>query len=87
MKLASITLCHIFSYSLCPSATFQGGMIKFVLFLFRFFTTIIRDCHLLSFLKLKVAVASLSNLQHKQICTSFTNEALVFEMRKYLKGG
>ena len=31
-KLASITLCHIFSYSLCPSAAFEGEMIEFLLF-------------------------------------------------------
>ena len=30
MKLASITHCHIFSYSFCPLAAFQGEMIKFV---------------------------------------------------------
>ena len=45
MKLASITHCHIFSYSLCPSAAFQGEMIKFLLFPFRYLTTIIRDGH------------------------------------------
>ena len=30
MKLASITHCHIFSYSFCPLAAFQGEMIEFV---------------------------------------------------------
>ena len=39
-----------------------------------------------SFLKPKVAVAFWSNLQHKQICTSFNNKASVFEMRKLLEG-
>ena len=60
-------------------------MIKFLLFPFRYFTSIICDRHPPSFLKPKVA--SWSNLQHKQICTSFINEALVFEMRKLREGG
>ena len=30
MKLATITHCHIFSYSFCLSAAFQGEMFKFV---------------------------------------------------------
>ena len=51
-------------------------------FPFRYFTTIIPDCYPPSFLKPKVAVACWSYLQHKQICTIFTNEALVFEMQK-----
>ena len=38
--------------------------------------------HPLAFFKLKVAVACWSNLQHEQLCTSFTNEAMVFEMPK-----
>ena len=87
MKLASITHCHIFSYSLCPLAAFQGEMVEFLLFLFRYFTTIICDYHQPSFLKLKVAVACWSNLQHEQICTKFTNVSLVFEMQYNLKWG
>ena len=82
MKLASITHCHIFGYLLCHSTAFQGEMIEYLLFPFRYFTTIIGDCHPPSFLKPKVAVASWSNLQHEKICTSFSNKALVFEMRK-----
>ena len=82
MKLASITHCHIFSYSLCYSAAFQREMIECLLFPFRYFTTIIRVCHLPSFLKPKVNVACWYNFQHEHICTSFANEALVFEMRK-----
>ena len=57
-------------------------MIKFLLFPFRYSTSIICDHHPPSFLKPKVAVPCWSNLQHKQICPSFINEALVFEMRK-----
>ena len=48
---------HIFSYSLCPLAAFQEEMIEFLLFPFRYFTTIIHDRHPPSFLKPKVAVA------------------------------
>ena len=60
MKLASITHCHIFSYSLWPLVAFQGEMIKILLFPFRYFTTIICDCHRPSFLKPKVVVVCLS---------------------------
>ena len=82
MKLASIAHCHIFRYSLCPSAAFPKEMIEGLLFPFRYFTTISCDCYPPSFFKPKVAVAYLFNLQHEKICTSFTNEALVFEMQK-----
>ena len=50
MKLASIAHCHIFSYSLCHSAAFQGEMIKFLLF--PFIDTIIRDCNPPSFFEI-----------------------------------
>ena len=82
MKFASITHCHIFSYFLCPVAAFQGELIKFLLFPFKYFTTIICDFHRPSFLIPKVSVACLSNLRQEHICTSFTNEVLVFEMPK-----
>ena len=52
MKLASIT----FSYSLCPPAAFQGEMIEFLLFPFRYFPTIICDCHPPSFLKQHITI-------------------------------
>ena len=58
----------------------RAEMIKFLLFPFRYFTT-----SSARFFKLKVAVACWSNLQHEQLCTSFTNEAMVFEMREQLE--
>ena len=76
----------IFSATPCvPRLLFKEEMIKFLLFPFRYLTTIICDCHLPSFLKLKAVVACWSNLQHEQICTSFTNEPLVFEIIGYWK--
>ena len=88
MKLSTITHCHIFSYSFCPSAAFQGEMIKFVPSLLDI-SLQYNSCFVCppSFLKPKVAVACWSNLQHEQICTSFNDKASVFEMQKNnLKG-
>ena len=82
MKLASITHCHIFSYSFCPVAAFQGEMIEFVPSLLGISLQLFVIVCPPSFLKPKVDVAFWSNWQHKQIFTSFNNKASVFEMRK-----
>ena len=82
MKLASITHCHIFSYSFCPSAVFQEEMIKFVPSLLDISLQQFMIVCPPSFLKPKVAVSCCTNLWHELIFTSFNNKASVFEMRK-----